>query len=116
MKQLGIAFFALLLASTLVAAASFTVEVAPVKDRILIDGIAEFKLTIHNLGPVTAKYVIDKVDYPRWDIRTPDNINPITIDIPAGGSGTLTLYLDPNQNYIGGRPVRARARYRGRAR
>ena len=103
MKQLGIAFFALLLASTLVAAASFTVEVAPVKDRILIDGIAEFKLTIHNLGPVTAKYVIDKVDYPRWDIRTPDNINPITIDIPAGGSGTLTLYLDPNQNYIGGR-------------
>src|SRR3990167_5202004 len=103
MKQLGIAFFALLLASTLVAAASFTVEVAPVKDRILINGIAEFKLTIHNLGPVTAKYVIDKVDYPRWDIRTPDNINPITIDIPAGGSRPPPPHLPPNPHFIRGR-------------
>ncbi|MBR9699214.1 hypothetical protein GOV09_02050 [Candidatus Woesearchaeota archaeon] len=96
---LSLIILAILLSS--VHAIRYTAELEPVIDKIPLEGAAEFKLTINNIEPDEHIYRIKMQDYPRWDVYTDPRVNPILITLPPFTEDTLTLFIDPNQNYIG---------------
>ncbi len=85
----------LVLCSFLASALSFDAEVSKIQDTIDIEGIAEFNLTIYNQADYPQKFSIRTLDYPQWDVSTRPLINPITLEIPAYGNDSITLYADP---------------------
>lgn len=89
-------FMALLLVLLNVAhAASFEVKVAPVKDRIVVDEVAEFEITITNNLDRGEEFTIKKAGYPFWDVYTKPLQNPITLEVPAQSNSSMRLFVDP---------------------
>ena len=74
---------------------SFTVEVTPIKNKIDVEDVAEFDITVNNLLNSTEEFNVRKAQYPFWDMYTKPLQNPITIVVPPKGSATIRLYVDP---------------------
>lgn len=91
-------FICLLIISILaiVSVNAFDVKIKPVKNKISIDDLAVFEVTITNtLKMVTESYRVKTLDYPIWDVYTLPIMNPLVVEVPPNTSKTLTLYVDP---------------------
>ena len=73
--------------------ADFQVEVAPVKDQIVINEYSIFNITIKNYYDTEEDFRIRNFDYPVWDIFTEPLINPITIKVQPQSSSTLQVFV-----------------------
>ncbi len=76
-------------------AASFDVNVTPVKDQISVNEVAEYKVTIQNNLETDEDFIIKKAGYPFWDMFTKPLQNPITVKVPAGSSASVSLFVQP---------------------
>jgi hypothetical protein len=76
-------------------AASFEVHATGVKDKIVVDEVAEFDIVIQNNMDSDGEFTIKKAGYPFWDMYTKPLQNPITLKVPALGSSTIRLFVDP---------------------
>ena len=85
--------FALFL--NLAYAASFDVKAASIKDRIAIDEVAEFDITVQNNLETQEEFTVKKAGFPFWDMYTKPLQNPITIVVPAQSSATIRLFVQP---------------------
>lgn len=86
---------ALLLVFNIAHAASFDVKVTSIKDKIIVDEIAEFDIIIQNNFDTDDEFIIKKAGYPFWDMYTRPLQTPITLDVPAQGSASIRLFVDP---------------------
>ena len=86
------AFF--LLANT-VHGFSFNVHVNPIKDKIVVDEVAEYDISIKNLLDTDEEFLIKKAGYPYWDMYITPIQNPITLNVPAKSSASIRLFVDP---------------------
>jgi len=73
--------------------ADFQVEVAPVKDQIIINEYGVFNVTLKNYYDTEEEFKIRNFDYPVWDIFTEPLINPITIKVQPQSSGKLQIFV-----------------------
>ena len=85
----------LCLLPNLAYAASFEVKATAIKDRIVVDDIAEYDVTITNYLDTDEEFTIKKTGFPFWDMYTKPLQNPITLNVPAQGSATIRLFVDP---------------------
>lgn len=76
-------------------AASFNVEAAAINDKIVVNEVAEFDITINNNMDREEEFTIKKAGYPFWDMYTKPLQNPITLKVPASGSSSIRLFVDP---------------------
>ena len=76
-------------------ALAFEVNVTPVKDKIVVDEIAEFKIGIMNNLDTSEEFIIKKGGYPFWDMYTEPLQNPITLKVPAAAYASINLFVDP---------------------
>ena len=76
-------------------AASFDVKVAPIKDKIVVDEVAEFEIAIQNNLDTDEEFTIKKAGYPFWDMYTKPLQNPITLKVPALSLASIRLFVDP---------------------
>ena len=76
-------------------AASFEVKVTPLKDKIVVDEVAEFDITIQNNLGTDEEFTIKKAGYPFWDMYTKPLQNPITLKVPAQSTSSIMLFVDP---------------------
>ena len=76
-------------------AASFEVKVTPVKDKIVVNEIAEFNISIQNNLDTGEEFMIKQAGYPFWDMYTKPLQNPITIRVPSQSSASLKLFVNP---------------------
>src|SRR3989339_2195257 len=95
MKKLLILATVLLLFANIAYAASFDVKVTPVNDKIVVDEVAEFDIAVQNNLDTDEEYTIKKAGYPFWDMYTKPLQNPITLNVPAQSSASITLFVDP---------------------
>lgn len=86
---------ALLLVLNMAYAASFDVKVTSINDKIIVDEVAEFGITIENSADTEDEFIIKKAGYPFWDMYTKPLQNPITLRVPAQGSASIRLFVDP---------------------
>ena len=87
-----VAFFLFINAAN---AASFEVKVTSIKDKIVVDEVAEFNIEITNNFDTNEEYTIKKAGYPFWDMYTEPLQNPITLKVPAQSSSSIKLFVDP---------------------
>ena len=85
----------LLLLLNIAYAASFDVKVTPVKDKIVVDEVAEFDINVQNNLDTDEEYIIKKAGYPFWDMYTKPLQNPITLKVPAQSASSIKLFVDP---------------------
>ena len=76
-------------------ASSFTLKATPVKDKIVVNDVALFNITIQNNLATNEEFTIKKTGYPFWDMFTKPLQNPVTVIVPANGSVTVPLYVAP---------------------
>ncbi len=76
-------------------AASFDVKVTSIKDKIVVDEVAEFDIAIQNNLDTDEEFTIKKAGYPFWDMYTKPLQNPITLKVPAKSSASVKLFVDP---------------------
>ena len=76
-------------------AASFDVKVTPVKDKIVVDDVAEFNVSIQSNLDTDEEFTIKKAGYPFWDMYIKPLQNPITLKVPAHSLASLKLFVDP---------------------
>jgi len=86
---------AFLLSMGIAYAASFDVKITPIKDKIVVDDVAEFDVAIQNNLNTDEEFTIKKAGYPFWDMYTKPLQNPITLSVPASGSASIKLFVDP---------------------
>src|SRR3989344_3575688 len=84
-----------LLAVNIAFAASFDVEVLSIKDKIVVDEVAEFEISIRNNLDTEQEFTIKKAGYPFWDMYTQPLQNPVTVKVPAGQTSKIRLFVDP---------------------
>src|SRR3989338_7420593 len=87
--------FSLLLCMSVAYAASFDVEVVPIKDRIVINEFATFQLNVKNNLEQRDEYRIYTLDFPTWDVRTEPIANPITLELESEAEDSVELVVDP---------------------
>ena len=95
MKRLLILVLGILLLVNIAHAASFSVKVTPVLDKIVVDEIAEFDLEITNNLDTSEEFTIKKAGYPFWDMYTKPLQNPITLRVPGQDSASIRIFVDP---------------------
>ncbi|MBI2652170.1 hypothetical protein HYX00_01785 [Candidatus Woesearchaeota archaeon] len=76
-------------------AASFDAKVTPIKDKIVVDEIAEFNIAIQNNLYTAEEFTIKKAGYPFWDMYTKPLQNPITLKVPAQSESSINLSVRP---------------------
>lgn len=76
-------------------AASFEVRAAAINDKIVVDEVAEFEIVIQNNLDREEEFIIKKAGYPFWDMYTKPLQNPITLRVPASGTSSIRLFVDP---------------------
>ncbi len=76
-------------------AISFSAKSTPIKDKIVVDEVAEFNITIENGLQTEEEFTIKKAGYPFWDMFTKPLQNPITLKVPAKSSASQALFVDP---------------------
>ena len=89
---LAIAFLLLL---NIAYAASFNVKITSIKDKIVVDEVAEFDINIQNNLNTDDEFIIKKAGYPFWDMYTKPLQTPISLKVPADGSASIRLFVDP---------------------
>ena len=85
----------LLLYLNSVHAAPFEVKVISIKDKIVVDEVAEFDIVIQNNLETDEEFIVKKAGYPFWDMYTKPLQNPITFKVPALSTSSIRLYVDP---------------------
>ncbi|MBS3097146.1 hypothetical protein J4480_06970 [Candidatus Woesearchaeota archaeon] len=85
----------LMLSMGIAHAASFDVSIVSVKDKIVVDEIAEFDVVIQNNLGTDEDFTVKKAGYPFWDMYTKPLQNPISLKVPALGSASIRLFVDP---------------------
>ncbi len=80
---------------TSVSALDFEISSKPIKDKITLEDLAEFEITISNTGDFQKSFSMRTMDFPIWDVYTKPVINPITVDVDSGESETIRLFVDP---------------------
>src|SRR3989344_9260469 len=95
MKTLLVLVLGILILANSAYAASFDIKVTPIKDKIVVDEIAEFDITITNNLGTSEEFTIKKAGYPFWDTYTKPLQNPVTLRVPAQSSATIRLFVDP---------------------
>ena len=94
-----IKFFVLLSAFLLLLnaahAASFEAKAIPIKDKIVVDEVAEFDIVVQNNLHTDEEFTIKKAGYPFWDMYAKPLQNPITVKVPALSSSTIRLFVEP---------------------
>jgi len=97
MKKLLILATVLLLFANISYAASFDVKVTPINDKIVVDEVAEFNISIQNNLNTDEEFTIKKtyINYPYWDMFTKPLQNPITLRVPASSSASIPLFVNP---------------------
>jgi hypothetical protein len=96
----GIYLFLIVMLACSVSALDFNADLVAVNNKITIDDVAEYKLTIYNQELTEHTFTVKNKDYPSWDIRTKPIMNPILVTIPANSSRSINLFIDPNSNYV----------------
>lgn len=76
-------------------AASFDAKAMPIKDKIVVDEVAEFDIVVQNNLDTDEEFTIKKAGYPFWDMYTKPLQNPITLKVPALSSSSIRLFVDP---------------------
>ena len=76
-------------------AASFDVKVTPIKDKIVVDEVAEFNINVQNNLDTSEEFTIKKSGYPFWDMYTEPLQSPITLKIAAKSSSSIKLLVRP---------------------
>lgn len=76
-------------------AAPFDVKVTAIKDKIVVDEIAEFDIAVQNNLDTGEEFTIKKAGYPFWDMYTKPLQNPITLKVPAQSTSSIKLFVDP---------------------
>lgn len=94
-KGLLILITAFILMLKIAYAASFDVKVTSIKDKIVVDEVAEFNVTVQNNLDTDEEFTIKKAGYPFWDMYIKPLQNPITLKVPAQGSSSIKLFVDP---------------------
>ncbi len=84
-----------LLSVSLCYAVSFDAKVTPINDKIVVDEIAEFELTIQNNLDSDEEFTIKKAGYPYWDMYTKPLQSPITLNVPGLSSASIKIFVDP---------------------
>ncbi|MBU1704876.1 MAG: hypothetical protein KJ922_05915, partial [Nanoarchaeota archaeon] len=92
-KKFSIYLILMLVAS--VPAFGFEVSTEPITDKITLEEVAEYKLTITNTAVNEQKFNIRTIDFPLWDVYTKPVVNPITVDVLPSESESVTLFVDP---------------------
>ena len=95
MNKFFINIIALILLINFAYAASFDVKVTSIKDKIVVDEVAEFEINIQNNLDTDEEFTIKKAGYPFWDMYTRPLQNPITLKVPALSSASIRLFVDP---------------------
>jgi len=78
-----------------VHAASFDVKVTPVKDKIVVDEVAEFDISVQNNLDTSEEFTIKKSGYPFWDMYTEPLQSPITLKVAGQSSSSIKLLVKP---------------------
>ena len=86
---------AFLLLLNAVYAGSFDAKAVPIKDKIVVDEVAEFDIVVQNSLGTDQEFTIKKAGYPFWDMYTKPLQNPITLKVPALSSSSIRLFVDP---------------------
>ncbi|MEK6942508.1 MAG: hypothetical protein AABX00_00405 [Nanoarchaeota archaeon] len=96
-KLLKFSVFAAVMAimSCFVFAAPFDATVTPIKDKIVVDEVAEFNITIENNLDRAQEFTIKKAGYPFWDMYTQPLQNPITLKVAANSAASISVFVDP---------------------
>src|SRR3989338_6699987 len=89
---LGLVFLTILSA---VNAAAFDITTEPIKDRIIVNEFATYKIAIKNNLQVNDEYRIYTLDFPTWGMRTDPIANPITLELAPSEGGSVEVLLDP---------------------
>ena len=76
-------------------AAAFDIATEPIKDRIVVNEFATYKISVKNNLNVKDEYRIYTLDFPTWDIRTDPIVNPITLELAPGEEGSVEVVVDP---------------------
>ena len=76
-------------------AAPFDVEIVSIKDKIVVDELAEYDVVITNNLNTDEEFTIKKAGYPFWDMYTQPLQSPITLEVPASSTASLRLLVDP---------------------
>lgn len=84
-----------ILFTNVVHASSFNANATPVKDKIVVDDVALFNLTIQNNLNTEEEFTVKKTGYPFWDMYTKPLQNPVTVRVPANGSAVIPFYVAP---------------------
>ncbi len=93
MNRFFILLFVFLLLINISYAASFDVKVVAIKDKIIVDEVAEFDIAIQNNLDIDEEFTIKKAGYPFWDMYTkPEGYN---LKVPAQSSASIRLFVDP---------------------
>ena len=74
-----------------VSALDFDADLVATKNKITIDQVAEFTLTIYNYETTRESFRIKNTDYLLWDIYTKPRLSPITIDVPPKSNASVNL-------------------------
>ena len=90
-----ILILALILSVNIAHAAAFEANVTPVKDKIVVDEVAEFRIEIRNNLDTNEEFTIKKGGYPFWDMYTVPLQNPMTLSVPANSLASLKLFVKP---------------------
>ena len=101
MKKAFLILTVILLQLSLVSAINFDAEISPIKDKINLEGAAEFKITLFNNEDTEQLFKVRTIDYPRWFLYFVPDVNPKVIEVMPNANASAVLLLDPNQNYIG---------------
>ncbi len=84
-----------LMALSAANAASFDISTEAIKDRIIVNEFASYKITVKNNLNIEDEYRIYSLDFPTWDIRTDPIVNPITLEVAPGEEGSVEVLVDP---------------------
>ena len=76
-------------------AASFDVKVTPIRDKIVVDEVAEFSISVRNNLDTDEEFTIKKSGYPFWDMYTDPLQSPITLRVPAQSESYIRLLVRP---------------------
>lgn len=85
-----------------VSALDFDADLVATKNKITIDQVAEFTLTIYNYETTRESFRIKNTDYLLWDIYTKPRLSPITIDVPPKSNASVNLFIRPIPSYVAG--------------
>jgi len=75
-------------------AQSFDAKATSIKDRIVVDEVAEFDIAVQNNLDTDEEFTIKKVGYPFWDMYTKPLQNPITLKVPAQSTLSIKLFVE----------------------